>query len=53
MSKGEAYVGKAGPAPGTTRGWEEVRVDVIAEESYVDPEAVKQLRAVADLEGVR
>ncbi|KAF8608183.1 release factor H-coupled R [Ceratobasidium sp. AG-I] len=53
VSKGEAYVGKAGPAPGTTRGWEDVRVDVIAEESYVDPEAVKQLRAVADLEGVR
>jgi release factor H-coupled RctB family protein len=58
VSKGELYVGKDAPAPGTTRTGTgasddpEPRVDVIAEESYVDPEAVKQLKAVAGLQGV-
>ncbi|CAE6511980.1 unnamed protein product [Rhizoctonia solani] len=54
VSKGEPYVGKDAPAPGTigTNAGPEARVDVIAEESYVDPEAVKQLKTVAGLEGV-
>ncbi|KAG9105170.1 hypothetical protein FRC07_009544 [Ceratobasidium sp. 392] len=50
VSKGEPFAGKTGPAPGSRRTG--ARVDVIAEESYVDPEAVKQLKAVAELEGV-
>jgi release factor H-coupled RctB family protein len=50
VSKGEPFAGKAGPAPGSSRSG--VRVDVIAEESFVDGEAVKQLKAVAGLEGV-
>ncbi|KAG8743443.1 hypothetical protein FRC10_012022 [Ceratobasidium sp. 414] len=50
VSKGEPFAGKVGPAPGSKRVG--ARVDVIAEESYVDPEAVKQLKAVAELEGV-
>ncbi|CAE6388559.1 unnamed protein product [Rhizoctonia solani] len=55
VSKGEPYVGKDAPAPGTMGAHTtsvEVRVDVISEESYVDPEAIKQLKAVAGLEGV-
>ncbi|CAE6492628.1 unnamed protein product [Rhizoctonia solani] len=52
VSKGEPYVGKDTPAPGTTGANAVGRVDVIAEESYIDPEAVKQLKAVAGLEGV-
>ncbi|CAE6475509.1 unnamed protein product [Rhizoctonia solani] len=55
VSKGEPYVGKDAPAPGVVganAADREVRVDVIAEESCVDPEAVKQLKAVAGLEGV-
>ncbi|KAF8706751.1 tRNA-splicing ligase RtcB, partial [Rhizoctonia solani] len=55
VSKGEPYVGKDAPAPhviGNNTAEGEVRVDVIAEESYVDSEAVKQLKAVAGLEGV-
>ncbi|KEP52422.1 tRNA-splicing ligase RtcB [Rhizoctonia solani 123E] len=55
VSKGEPYVGKDAPTPGvvgSNTADREVRVDVIAEESYVDPEAVKQLKAVAGLEGV-
>lgn len=52
VSKGEPYVGKDAPAPGTTGANAVGHVDVIAEESYVDPEAVKQLKAIAGLEGV-
>ncbi|CCO32006.1 tRNA-splicing ligase RtcB homolog 1 [Rhizoctonia solani AG-1 IB] len=55
ISKGEPYVGKDAPAPGMVGAnatGVEVRTDIIAEESYVDPEAVKQLKAVAGLEGV-
>ncbi|QRW12807.1 tRNA-splicing ligase RtcB [Ceratobasidium sp. AG-Ba] len=51
VSKGEPFAGRSGPAPGSRRTG--ARVDVIAEESYVDPEAVKQLKSVAELEGVR
>ncbi|KAG8700327.1 hypothetical protein FRC09_006022 [Ceratobasidium sp. 395] len=50
VSKGEPFAGKSGPAPGSRRTG--ARVDVIAQESYVDPEAVRQLKSVAELEGV-
>ncbi|QRV84175.1 tRNA-splicing ligase RtcB [Ceratobasidium sp. AG-Ba] len=50
VSKGEPFAGRSGPAPGSRRTG--ARVDVIAEESYVDPEAVKQLKSVAELEAL-
>ncbi|KAJ1305995.1 hypothetical protein OPQ81_010710 [Rhizoctonia solani] len=55
VGKGEPYVGKDTQVPGMMpidASGQDVRVDVIAEESYVDPEAVKQLKAVARLEGI-
>ncbi|EIN09622.1 release factor H-coupled R [Punctularia strigosozonata HHB-11173 SS5] len=53
VSKGEEYIGPAPKQGGSVPGEAKDVVRVIAQESYVDPEAVTQLKAVAALPGVR